>query len=103
MRGRFNASNLLGTLAVLLASGVSLRESVAALGLIIDDILAGMENKAEIELDRRRAIKNAISRARYGDVVLIAGKGHETYQEEKGMRYAFSDLGVARELLGGAT
>ncbi len=197
IRGHFNAANLLGTLAVLLASGVGLRKSVAALArltpapgrmqalgggkrplvivdyahtpdaleqvlstlrqlisphaspltpqpsrliclfgcggerdrgkrplmgriaarladevvltndnprhedpsVIIGDILAGMEGKAKIEPDRRRAIKNAISKAGHGDVVLIAGKGHETYQEVKGVRQAFSDVGVARAAL----
>ena len=188
--GRFNASNLLGTLAVLLASGVSLRRAVAALAkaapvagrmqtvgggarplvvvdyahtpdalkqvlralreliasdssrlicvfgcggerdrgkrplmgriavrladrvvitsdnprrenprAIIDDIAAGMAGAGERELDRRRAIKRAIGAARRGDIVLIAGKGHETYQEINGVRHPFSDLAVARAAL----
>ena len=188
--GRFNASNLLGTLAVLLASGVSLRKAVAALGkaapvagrmqtvgggarplVVVDyahtpdalkqvlhalrelinadssrlicvfgcggerdrgkrpqmgriatrladqvvitsdnprrenpraimrDIAAGAGAAAECELDRRRAIKRAIGAARRGDVVLIAGKGHEKYQEINGVRRPFSDLEVARAAL----
>jgi UDP-N-acetylmuramyl tripeptide synthase len=44
-----------------------------------------------IELDRRQAIHSAIGAAGEGDVVLIAGKGHETYQERDGKRTAFSD------------
>ena len=188
--GRFNASNLLGTLAVLLASGVGLRPAVAALArlapvpgrvqtvgggtrplvvvdyahtpdaleqvllalrelidgrtsrlicvfgcgggrdrgkrplmgqiaarladwvvltsdnprhedplAIIDDVLAGLASDGEIELDRRRAIKRAIRKARRGDIVLIAGKGHETYQEVQGVRRPFSDIAVARAAL----
>ena len=66
---------------------------------IIDDILAGVESGGQIELDRRRAIQSAIDKARHGDVVLIAGKGHETYQEVKGERYPFSDMKAARAAL----
>ncbi len=66
---------------------------------IIDDILTGMQSDGELELDRRRAIASAIDKARRGDVVLIAGKGHERYQEEKGVRRAFSDVAVARAAL----
>ena len=51
---------------------------------IIDDILKGMADTAaerHVEPDRRRAIALALSLARPGDTVLLAGKGHETYQE----------------------
>ena len=48
-----------------------------------------------IEVDRGAAIRNAIAAARTGDVVLIAGKGHETYQERSGVRTPFSDIAVA--------
>ena len=44
-----------------------------------------------IEHDRRAAIHRAIAAARPGDLVLVAGKGHETYQERDGVRSAFSD------------
>jgi UDP-N-acetylmuramyl-tripeptide synthetase len=44
-----------------------------------------------IELDRRDAIRHAIGTAKVGDVVLIAGKGHEAYQESQGVRTPFSD------------
>jgi UDP-N-acetylmuramoyl-L-alanyl-D-glutamate--2,6-diaminopimelate ligase len=49
--------------------------------------------------DRRQAIRFAIEQAKAGDVVLIAGKGHETYQEIKGVRYDFDDREVAREAI----
>ncbi|OGD12241.1 MAG: UDP-N-acetylmuramoyl-L-alanyl-D-glutamate--2,6-diaminopimelate ligase [Candidatus Aminicenantes bacterium RBG_13_62_12] len=50
--------------------------------------------------DRREAIAQALSLARKGDIVLVAGKGHEAYQEIKGVRHPFSDVAVIRELLG---
>jgi UDP-N-acetylmuramoyl-L-alanyl-D-glutamate--2,6-diaminopimelate ligase len=51
------------------------------------------------EVDRREAILQAVSGASPGDVVLIAGKGHEKYQEIGGRRLAFDDIEVAREAL----
>ncbi len=66
---------------------------------IVDDILTGMECDVQVELDRKRAIAGAIAKARRGDVVLIAGKGHESYQEVKGVRRPFSDVAVARAAL----
>ncbi len=197
--GRFNASNLLGTLAVLLASGVTLRRAVAALArlkplpgrmqrvgggakplvvvdyahtpdalekvlrslrelmlhrspvtghpsrlvcvfgcggdrdrgkrpqmgriaarladsvvvtsdnprsedphAIIVDILEGARRgKRElcVNADRRDAIEAAIAGAQRGDIVLVAGKGHENYQEIEGVKHPFSDAAVAREAL----
>ncbi|HTP97767.1 MAG TPA: UDP-N-acetylmuramoyl-L-alanyl-D-glutamate--2,6-diaminopimelate ligase [Casimicrobiaceae bacterium] len=52
-----------------------------------------------IEIDRRAAIKGAIASAAQGDVVLIAGKGHETYQEDHGKRTPFSDAREAQAAL----
>lgn len=67
---------------------------------IIDQIVAGAPS-ADIEVieDRREAILSAVRRARAGDVILVAGKGHETYQEIRGVRHAFSDAAVARSAL----
>jgi UDP-N-acetylmuramoyl-L-alanyl-D-glutamate--2,6-diaminopimelate ligase len=48
--------------------------------------------------DRTQAIKTAISMAQPNDIVLIAGKGHEKYQEIKGVRYDFDDLEITIEL-----
>ena len=53
----------------------------------------------EIELDRARAIDEIIRRAHEGDTVLLAGKGHETYQEAGGMSQPFDDRKKARETL----
>jgi UDP-N-acetylmuramoyl-L-alanyl-D-glutamate--2,6-diaminopimelate ligase len=73
---------------------------------IIEDIIAGARGAArsvaggiEIEADRRSAILRAVAGARRGDIVLVAGKGHEAYQEIRGARHPFSDAVVAREAL----
>lgn len=70
---------------------------------IVADILAGFSRRdtVQVQRDRARAITDAIEQARQGDVVLIAGKGHETYQEVAGQRLPFDDLAVARDALGG--
>lgn len=189
--GRFNAANLLGSLAVLLVSGVALNDAVAALGRvqpvrgrmqrlgdaqqptvvvdyahtpdalekvllalreisiasggrvvcvfgcggdrdrgkrammgtvaekysdfcivtsdnprsenpdeIIAEIVGGMSGKNHrIIVDRAVAIEDAIRLARCGDTVLIAGKGHEDYQEINGVRHPFNDMSVAQQAL----
>ncbi len=69
---------------------------------IIEDIVAGVSRSAreiEIEPDRHAAILRAVAQARRGDIVLVAGKGHEDYQEIRGVRHPFSDAAVAREAL----
>jgi UDP-N-acetylmuramoyl-L-alanyl-D-glutamate--2,6-diaminopimelate ligase len=66
---------------------------------IIDGILAGTNGKPHVEPDRARAIFEAIGGSQQGDVVLIAGKGHEDYQEIAGERLPFSDVAVARKAL----
>ena len=67
---------------------------------IIAAILAGCGPGVEVEVDRRRAIERAIGLAEPGDIVLIAGKGHEQGQELAGGRKVpFDDVAVAREAL----
>ena len=66
---------------------------------IINEVLAGATDKSRIEPDRARAIFEAIGDAHHGDVVLIAGKGHEDYQEIAGERLPFSDVAVANKAL----
>ena len=66
---------------------------------IIADIEAGMSGSYRVEADRATAIRNAVSAAKAGDIVLIAGKGHEDYQEIAGIRHAFSDQAVAEQAL----
>jgi UDP-N-acetylmuramoyl-L-alanyl-D-glutamate--2,6-diaminopimelate ligase len=66
---------------------------------IIDEILAGMEPEPDVEPDRRAAIAKAVGLARAGDVVVIAGKGHEQGQEFADRKLPFDDRDVAREAL----
>jgi UDP-N-acetylmuramoyl-L-alanyl-D-glutamate--2,6-diaminopimelate ligase len=70
---------------------------------IARDILAGLSSpeRAVVELDRERAIGVALSSSGPGDVVLLAGKGHETYQEVHGVRRPFDDREVAARWLAG--
>jgi UDP-N-acetylmuramoyl-L-alanyl-D-glutamate--2,6-diaminopimelate ligase len=69
-------------------------------GVIIAHVLEGIPGgKAESFEDRQVAIFSAVHQARPGDVVLLAGKGHETYQEIAGARVPFSDAEVARAAL----
>ena len=69
---------------------------------IIDDMLAGLtaedKKKTLAIVDRREAIRTACMLAQPGDVVLVAGKGHEDYQEIKGVKHHFDDREVIRDL-----
>jgi UDP-N-acetylmuramyl-tripeptide synthetase len=68
--------------------------------LIIEDILAGLKNKdVYANPNREEAIKSAVSEADENTIVLIAGKGHETYQEINGIRNHFSDKEIAESAL----
>jgi UDP-N-acetylmuramoyl-L-alanyl-D-glutamate--2,6-diaminopimelate ligase len=67
---------------------------------IIAEILSGTDREVASTVDRGDAINDAIGRAKPGDVVVIAGKGHEQGQEyEGGRKEPFNDVGVAREAL----
>lgn len=69
---------------------------------IADDILAGLAPIARdyrVELDRARAIELALSDTQAGDIIVIAGKGHEDYQETHGRRLPFSDARVVTRVL----
>ena len=68
---------------------------------IINDMLAGL-TKEDMQkvisiVDRREAIRTACMIAQSGDVILVAGKGHEDYQEVKGVKHHFDDHEVIRE------
>ena len=69
---------------------------------IIDDIIVGMK-KTDGEYiavcDRKEAIRYAIEHGRAGDVIVLAGKGHETYQEIKGVKYDMDDRVLIKEVL----
>lgn len=66
---------------------------------IIAAILAGMKKAPRVEADRAAAIRSVIGEAAARDVVLLAGKGHEDYQEIGGVKLPFSDLVEARSAL----
>lgn len=70
---------------------------------IIKDMQAGLEitqqKKSLAITDRKEAIKAAASMAEPGDIILVAGKGHETYQEIKGERFDFDDMKILTEML----
>ena len=65
-------------------------------------MLAGLSNAgaATVIHDRGDAIRMAVDMARPGDLVLIAGKGHEAWQERNGKRTPFSDVAHVRQALG---
>jgi len=69
---------------------------------IADMIIQGIShsNQIHVELDRRKAIAHAIKRSKPGDTILVAGKGHEDYQEIKGVKYPFDDREVVKEISG---
>jgi len=74
-------------------------EDPRAIAAQVVEGLASEQAACEVELDRRRAIAMAVLGAAPGDVVLIAGKGHETYQVVGSAREHFDDREVAREVL----
>lgn len=72
-----------------------------------DEIITEMEQGVEFQnqkktisiSDRKQAIKTAVQLAKANDIILIAGKGHETYQEIQGVRHDFDDMKIVREFL----
>ena len=69
---------------------------------IIDDMMAGLtaqQRKNVVTIvDRKEAIRTACMMAQKGDVILVAGKGHENYQEIKGVKHHFDDKEVLRDI-----
>jgi UDP-N-acetylmuramoyl-L-alanyl-D-glutamate--2,6-diaminopimelate ligase len=69
---------------------------------ILRDMEAGLDDEGRAKTlsisDRREAIRTATMLAQAGDVILIAGKGHEDYQEIKGVKYHFDDREVVTEM-----
>lgn len=66
---------------------------------IINDILPTVTHPEKVEADRKAAIEYAVVRAAENDIILIAGKGHETYQDMQGMKHHFSDFEIAQAAL----
>ncbi|MCZ2338547.1 MAG: UDP-N-acetylmuramoyl-L-alanyl-D-glutamate--2,6-diaminopimelate ligase [Chitinophagales bacterium] len=71
---------------------------------ILDDMEAGVDEAHRASTiritDRRQAIKTAVMMAQQGDIILVAGKGHEDYQEIKGKKFPFDDKKILQEYLG---
>ncbi len=68
---------------------------------ILNQMLAGLQNAAKTKVitDRAQAIAQTVQNAHAQDVVLVAGKGHEDYQEISGVKHPFSDVQHARDAL----
>ncbi len=95
-RPQMGAATQAADLAVLTSDNPRSEDAAA----IADDVLAGVpERRIVVQLDRRAAIRDALAVARAGDVVLIAGKGHEQGQSAAGVTVPFDDRAVAREEL----
>ncbi len=71
--------------------------------IILDDMIAGLNEKQKLRMlritDRKEAIKTAVMLANKGDIILIAGKGHENYQEINGVKSHFDDKEIISDLL----
>jgi UDP-N-acetylmuramoyl-L-alanyl-D-glutamate--2,6-diaminopimelate ligase len=95
---------LMGAVAARLANHVILTSDnprLESVDAILDDIAAGISGAYERIADRAQAIGYAIAHAKPQDVVLIAGKGHEQYQDIAGQKFEFSDRAVAETCLAG--
>ncbi len=72
---------------------------------ILEDMKKGIpqdaENKVLVMIDRKEALAEAVKMAQTNDIILVAGKGHENYQEIKGVKYPFDDKKIMIELLNG--
>jgi UDP-N-acetylmuramoyl-L-alanyl-D-glutamate--2,6-diaminopimelate ligase len=68
---------------------------------IFDDMAGGLERPGDalVVEDRAEAIRRAVLESGPGDIVLVAGKGHETFQESAGRRVPFSDEAAIRDVL----
>ena len=99
-RAPMGAAAVAGAELVVLTSDNPRSEDPAAIAAeVLGGIAADERDRVVVELDRRRAIATAFAAARTGDVVVIAGKGHETDQIARGATRPFDDRVVASEIL----
>ena len=89
----------LGDLAILTSDNPRSEDPDAILNEMLEGV--GQEQKKKVLRisDRKEAIRAAVQMADRGDIILIAGKGHETYQEIQGKRFPFNDKQIVHEAL----
>src|SRR5205823_5193897 len=120
--GEHNAGNLAAAMTAAMLLGQDLERVVAAvthlpgargrmqrvasgpvLGIVDDAMLGGVSRaqraRVRVELDRSNAIRRAARLARPGDVILLLGKGHETFQEIAGVKHSWDDAAELRRAL----
>ncbi len=74
-------------------------DPMAILSEMREGVQPNDQSRVWVNVDRREAIRQAVGMAKSGDVVLVAGKGHETYQEIAGVKHPFDDVAVLKETL----
>ena len=82
---------------VLTSDNPRTEEPMAILNEMRKGVTEGYRDRVWVNSDRREAIMQAVGMANPGDVVLLAGKGHETYQEINGVKHPFDDVAVLKE------
>jgi len=92
-------ASLLSTLVILTSDNPRSEDPVRIIEEMKKGIEADRRNKTLTISDRKEAIKTAVNLAHPGDLILVAGKGHEKYQEIKGQKYPFDDKLLLTEFL----
>ncbi len=92
-------ATLLSAHVVLTSDNPRSEDPMAILDEMRAGVPAGDQGRVFVNADRREAIRQAVGMAKPGDVVLLAGKGHETYQEINGVKHPFDDAAVLKETL----
>jgi len=87
------------THVVLTSDNPRTEEPMAILNEMRQGVQASDQSRVWVNVDRREAIRQAVGMAKPGDVLLLAGKGHETYQEVNGVKHPFDDVAVLKETL----
>ena len=85
--------------AILTSDNPRTEEPMAILQDMVTGLASDLERKTLMQVDRRQAIRTAIQMANSGDIILVAGKGHENYQEIKGVKHPFDDKEILKEEL----
>jgi UDP-N-acetylmuramoyl-L-alanyl-D-glutamate--2,6-diaminopimelate ligase len=99
-RAEMGAASCLADAVVVTSDNPRNENPQAIIDAIVSGVPADERRKLTVEVDRRRAIERACATAEPGDVVVIAGRGHETMQSVAGREVPFSDADVARSVLG---